>query len=121
MTQEPRELTAEELSEKRAAFDRVLAAAKAERTSMISLYDITMWLLYACYRSDAINTAKELEQNGEEDSREFTVRDEIDESMDAAMDSSDGLIQHEGDAKALGETLDPDFDRSALTLTDWLD
>jgi hypothetical protein len=120
MTEEPREPTPEELAAKRAAFDRVFAAAKAERTDMISLYDITMWLLYCCYRSDAINTVKEFEQD-DDDGSEFTVRDEIDESMDAAMDDSDGQIQHERDAKALGEQLDPDFDRPARLLTDWLD
>lgn len=119
MSKKPRKPTKKELAEKRAAFDRVLAAANAERTDMISLYDIAIWLLYACTRSDAIHNILEHDQDDEDES-EWTVRDECDDAIDLALDDSDAARQHELDVKTVGEELDPDFDKPVHELTDWL-
>ena len=121
MNEKPRELTSEELAAKRAVFDRVFAVANAERTEMISLYDIATWLLYVCTRSDAIDQAKELLEDDEPEWENYSTRDEIDNNIDAALDDSDSAISHELDIKTLGEQLDPDFDKPAHELEDWLD
>lgn len=119
MTEEPREPTAEELAAKRAAFDRVLAVAIAERTEMISLYDIAIWILYACTRSDAINNTLEHEED-DDDPSEWTIRDECDEALDLVLDDDEEATKHELDIKTVGEQLDPDFDKPVRTLRDWL-
>jgi hypothetical protein len=120
MTTEPREPTETELAAKRAALDRVLAAAKAERTEMMSLYDCAIWLLYACTRSDAINTARELREDDEDES-EWTILDEIGDMIDLAIDDSDSAVCHEKRIEEIGKQLDPEFDKPARELTDWLD
>jgi len=120
MAKKPRKPTKKQLAAKRAAFDRVLAAAKAERTDMISIYDIAIWLLYACMRSDAISVAKELEEDDTEDS-EHTIASEIDEQIDCAFDDHDSAVYHERSIEEVGKQLDPEFDKPARTLTDWLD
>lgn len=122
MTEKPREPTPEELAAKRAAFDRVFAAAKAECTDMISLYDCAIWLLYCCTRSDAIDVAKELNDQNPDESFEdpHTIEYEIDDAIDAAQDDLDTAIQHETDTKEVGRQLDPDFRKPAHLLTDWL-
>jgi hypothetical protein len=123
MTEEPREPTPEELAAKRAAFDRVLAAALAECTDMISLYDCAIWILYACTRSDAINTAKELAEENPDENFEspHTIRYEIDDALELIFDDEDAARTHELDIKTVGEQLDPDFDAPAHRLRDWLD
>jgi hypothetical protein len=125
MSEEPRELTPEEKAAKRAAFDRVFAVANAERTEMISLYDIATWLLYACARSDAISSAKEMRENEDSDEDpywdEYSIRDEIIEQMELASEDSESATAHEHDTFALGEQLDPDFEKPVIALVDWLD
>jgi hypothetical protein len=127
MTEEPRELTSEELAEKRAALDRVLVAALAERTDMISLYDCAVWLLYACTRSDAISAAKEMQEkddrgeDGESYWEDYTIDDEIAEQRELAEDDGDSAVSHEHDIRSLGNQLDPEFNLPVIQLTDWLD
>jgi hypothetical protein len=123
MAEELKQPTEAELAAKRAAFDRVLAAALAERTDMISLYDCAIWLLYACTRSDAISQAKEMIENGdiEEDDEAHTIALEIEDAIDLVHDDVDSATAHETDIESIGKQLDPEFDLPAHTLTDWLD
>lgn len=127
MAKKPRKPTKKQLAAKRAAFDRVFAAANAERTDMISLYDIAIWLLYACMRSDAISTAKEMvesqdqTEDGDLEGELHTIAYEIDEQIDCAFDDHDSAVSHERSIEEIGRQLDPEFDKPAYLLVDWLD
>jgi hypothetical protein len=105
------------MNEKREALDRVLKAALAERTDTISLYDCAMWLLYACTRSDAISTARDLEEDDSGES-EWTVKDECEEAIEQVMEGEAPV--YDGDIRDLGKLLDPEFEKPARELTDWL-
>lgn len=120
MAKKPRKPTKKELAEKRAKLDRVLAAALAERTDMISLYDIGMWILYACTRSDAISSAREFENDDPEES-DHTIAFEIEDAYECTLDDKDAATAHWDDLRALGKQLDPDYEKPARSLRDWLD
>lgn len=113
-----------QIRERRAALDRVLAAAKTECNDMIRIYDCAVWLLYACARDDARELAEEpLEDEDEQDALERAMhspKDELVETMDMVHDDRDAAVGIWEDAMELGKLLDPGFDQPIIGQDDWL-
>lgn len=110
--------------ERRAALDRVLAAAKAECNDMIRIYDCAVWLLYACARDDARLLATEVAGDEDEDEKadrlSHSPKDELIESMDVAHDDRDMAVSIFEDQLELGRMLDPGYDKPIIEQDDWL-
>lgn len=112
------------VQERRAALDRVLAAAKAECNDMVRVYDCAIWLLYACARDDALAFATEALEGEDADEKterlDHSTKDELVESMEAAYDSGDGAVNIFEDQMELGKLLDPGYNKPIIGQDDWL-
>lgn len=126
MSKKPRKLTKKQISEQRAAMDRVLAAARAECTEMLRIADFANWLLYVCARDDARATALDMLRDGDLEekrlARKHTVKNELLEMEDVAYDDgAEAAIEDLRDQATLGARLDPGFNKPILEQPDWLE
>lgn len=124
MSKKPNPMSKAELEDRRARLDRVLAAAKAECSEMVRIYDCAVWLLYACSRDDARSLATEALEGEDEDEIKdrlaHSPKDELVDMMEAAHDDRDMAVGLFEDEMELGKLLDPGFDKPILEQEDWL-
>jgi hypothetical protein len=108
-------------SKKKAVLDAVLRQTlDIIRKEPVTLYDAAIWLLYACTRGDAKETALDMARYPDENDPNYAPADEIDGMIDCARDDFDTASGIWEDQRALAQELDPGYKLPILNQVDWL-
>jgi hypothetical protein len=112
-------------AEERAALDRVVALVRSESDRYLSPYEIGLWILYACDRSDAMmfaaGDAEGIHPGEDDDPRTLTMEEELAEKGDRWHDDADEVYDLIETQKMLGKRYDPGYRKPVLGQDDWLE